>query len=87
MRPNILMLFPDQWRGDWIDAIGDLPLRTPNLDALIKGRLVRPGLDAEPALRTGAILLCNRQGLWPGAGGQQRHGQFAGHADFLCPVA
>lgn len=35
MRPNILMLFPDQWRGDWIGAISDLPLRTPNIDALI----------------------------------------------------
>ncbi|MCA0941643.1 sulfatase-like hydrolase/transferase [Salipiger pacificus] len=35
MQPNILMLFPDQWRGDWIAALGDLPLRTPNIDALI----------------------------------------------------
>ncbi|AEQ51283.1 sulfatase family protein [Pelagibacterium halotolerans] len=35
MRPNILMLFPDQWRADWIGALGGLPLRTPNIDALL----------------------------------------------------
>lgn len=35
MRPNILMLFPDQWRADWLGAFGHLPLRTPNIDALI----------------------------------------------------
>lgn len=35
MRPNILMLFPDQWRADWLGATSDLPLRTPNIDALL----------------------------------------------------
>jgi len=34
MRPNILFLFPDQWRADWICEIPELPLRTPNLDKL-----------------------------------------------------
>lgn len=35
-RPNILFVFPDQWRGDWVGAISPgLPLRTPNIDALI----------------------------------------------------
>ncbi len=33
-RPNILLLFPDQWRFDWTGANKALPLRTPNLDAL-----------------------------------------------------
>ena len=33
-RPNILLLFPDQHRYDWIGANPNLPLRTPNLDAL-----------------------------------------------------
>ena len=34
--PNILFVFPDQWRGDWVGAVSpELPLRTPNLDALI----------------------------------------------------
>ena len=34
-KPNILFLFPDQHRGDWLKcASPDLPLRTPVLDAL-----------------------------------------------------
>ncbi|MFN7919029.1 MAG: sulfatase-like hydrolase/transferase [Bryobacteraceae bacterium] len=32
-RPNILLLFPDQLRGDWIGNPA-IPVRTPNLDAL-----------------------------------------------------
>lgn len=35
-RPNILLLFPDQHRFDWTGANADLPLRTPNLDALAR---------------------------------------------------
>lgn len=35
-RPNILFVFPDQWRGDWVGAASpELPLQTPHLDALI----------------------------------------------------
>ena len=35
-RPNILFVFPDQWRGDWVRALApELPLRTPHLDALV----------------------------------------------------
>ncbi len=34
-RKNILMIFPDQWRGDWINALSNIPLRTPNLNALV----------------------------------------------------
>lgn len=33
-RPNILMLFPDQWRADWLGMFVTLPLRTPNIDAI-----------------------------------------------------
>ena len=33
-RPNILFFFPDQHRFDWLGNNCDLPLRTPNLDAL-----------------------------------------------------
>jgi arylsulfatase A-like enzyme len=33
-RPNILLLFPDQHRYDWLGTNPDLPLRTPNLDGL-----------------------------------------------------
>jgi choline-sulfatase len=34
--PNILLLFPDQWRFDWVSANPNLPIRTPNLDRLAK---------------------------------------------------
>ena len=33
-RPNILFLFPDQHRHDWVGWNPDLPVRTPNLDRL-----------------------------------------------------
>jgi len=35
-RPNILLLFPDQWRFDWMSTNPHLPIRTPNLDRLAK---------------------------------------------------
>ena len=35
-RPNFLFLFPDQHRYDWTGSNRDLPLRTPNLDALAR---------------------------------------------------
>jgi arylsulfatase len=30
-RPNILLFFPDQFRGDWTEMNPDIPVRTPNL--------------------------------------------------------
>lgn len=37
-QPNLLLLFPDQWRWDWLGCetspYGKVPVRTPNLDAL-----------------------------------------------------
>ena len=33
-QPNILFFFPDQHRWDWLGTNPDLPLKTPNLDAL-----------------------------------------------------
>ena len=36
-QPNILFLFPDQHRWDWLGCHGDLDLHTPNLDALAAG--------------------------------------------------
>ncbi len=36
--PNLLFLFPDQWRWDWLGCetspYGKVPVRTPNIDAL-----------------------------------------------------
>jgi len=34
-RPNILMIFPDQWRGDWVHSVSGIPVRTPNIDDLV----------------------------------------------------
>ena len=36
MRPNILFIFPDQWRADWTALNKNLPIRTPNLVQLAK---------------------------------------------------
>ncbi|MCB1019701.1 MAG: sulfatase-like hydrolase/transferase, partial [Acidobacteria bacterium] len=33
-RPNLLLLFPDQWRFDWLGSNPEVPVRTPNVDAL-----------------------------------------------------
>ncbi len=33
-RPNLLLLFPDQWRPDWLGVNPAVPVRTPNVDAL-----------------------------------------------------
>ncbi|MEZ5399475.1 MAG: sulfatase-like hydrolase/transferase [Bryobacteraceae bacterium] len=35
-RPNLLLLFPDQWRPDWGGWNGNLDVRTPNLNTLRK---------------------------------------------------
>ncbi len=35
-RPNILFFFPDQHRYDWVGLNNELPLRTPNLNALAR---------------------------------------------------
>ncbi len=36
--PNVLFLFPDQWRWDWLGCVtspyGKVPVRTPHIDAL-----------------------------------------------------
>lgn len=33
---NILLLFPDQWRPDWLGFLGKVPVRTPHLDSLAR---------------------------------------------------
>ncbi len=35
--PNLLFLFPDQHRPDWLGTNPALPVRTPNIDALARG--------------------------------------------------
>jgi arylsulfatase A-like enzyme len=34
-RPNVLFVFPDQHRHDWVGYDGDVPVRTPTLDSLL----------------------------------------------------
>jgi choline-sulfatase len=34
-QPNILLLFPDQWRFDWMSSNPKLSIRTPHLDKLV----------------------------------------------------
>lgn len=34
MKPNILLVTADQWRGDCLSAVGHQTVRTPNIDAL-----------------------------------------------------
>jgi arylsulfatase len=33
-RPNIVLIFPDEWRWDALGTLGLLPVQTPNLDAI-----------------------------------------------------
>ena len=35
-KPNIVLIFPDEWRGDAIGTLGLLPVQTPNLDTIAK---------------------------------------------------
>ncbi len=39
-QPNLLFLFPDQWRWDWLaceqSPYGKVPVRTPNIDKLVQ---------------------------------------------------
>ena len=47
-KPNILLFFPDQHRGDWT-GFGNGPVHTPNLDALAAGgRAFRNALTPSP---------------------------------------
>ncbi len=53
-RPNILLLFPDQLRFDWLGLNPSVPIRTPNLDALARRgtrftRVVTPSPLCAPA--------------------------------------
>lgn len=48
-RPNILFLLTDQQRGDWFGANTDVPVRTPNMDALgARGILFRNAVCPSP---------------------------------------
>jgi arylsulfatase len=49
-KPDILLIMPDQFRGDSLSAVGHPVVRTPNLDALAKeGVLFRRGYSTAPS--------------------------------------
>lgn len=68
MKPNILLITADQWRGDCLSAMGHPCVRTPNLDALAaEGVLFRkhfagaaPCSPARASLYTGLYQMNHR---------------------------
>lgn len=60
-QPNLLFLFPDQWRWDWIGALDKIPVRTSNID-----RLTREGLLFEQARVNCPLCAPSRAGLATG---------------------
>ena len=36
LKPNVLLICADQWRGDCISGLGHKNVRTPSVDALMK---------------------------------------------------
>lgn len=64
-RPNILLLFPDQHRPDWLGCLGRVPVRTPHLDAL-----AARGLHCRRTYCTSPLCAPSRASL---AGGMRPH--------------
>ncbi|MDI7864854.1 alkaline phosphatase family protein [Rhizobiaceae bacterium n13] len=68
MKPNILLITADQWRGDCLSAVGHPCVRTPNVDALAReGVLFRrhyagaaPCSPARTSLYTGLYQMNHR---------------------------
>ena len=68
MKPNILLVTADQWRGDCLSALGHPTVQTPNVDALAaEGVLFRrhfaaaaPCSPARAAIYTGLLQMNNR---------------------------
>ncbi|MFP4238830.1 MAG: sulfatase-like hydrolase/transferase [Rhodosalinus sp.] len=74
MRPNILLITADQWRGDWLGALG-FPVQTPALDALaaegtLFARHYAPCAPCSPARASlhNGLYQMNHRVVWNGAG-------------------
>ena len=39
-RPNFLLVFPDQHRGDWTELNNKLPVRTPNIKKMARYEII-----------------------------------------------
>ncbi|MFB6296461.1 MAG: sulfatase [Halobacteriales archaeon] len=61
-RPNVLFVFPDQHRPDWVGYHGDVPVRTPTIDALA-GRGVAFRNAVTPAPVCGPARACLASGM------------------------
>ncbi len=64
-RPNILLILCDQLRADWLGCAGQVPVRTPNIDAL-----AATGVRFERAYCTSPVCAPSRASL---AGGVRPH--------------
>lgn len=70
MRPNVLFICADQWRGDCLSALGHPNVRTPNLDALAEDGVLftrhfgqcTPCGPSRTSLLTGLYLMNHRSG-------------------------
>ncbi|WP_315923996.1 alkaline phosphatase family protein [Mesorhizobium sp. SP-1A] len=70
MRPNVLFICADQWRGDCLSALGHPNVRTPNLDALAADGVLfsnhfgqcTPCGPSRTSLLTGLYLMNHRSG-------------------------
>jgi arylsulfatase len=67
--PNLLLLFPDQWRGDWLGcAGGGIPVATPHIDALAtRGIRFAQARTNSPLCSTARACLATGQ-RYPAAG-------------------
>ena len=70
MKPNILLICADQWRGDCISALGHRNVKTPHLDALMADAVTftrhfgqcTPCGPSRTSLLTGMYLMNHRSG-------------------------
>jgi arylsulfatase len=77
-RPNILLIFPDQHRGDWMPGAEGLPLRMPNLR-----QLMEQGTTFTRAATNSPLCVPARACL---ALGQDYEHCGAWNNDFCCPL-
>jgi len=67
-RPNILFLFPDQWRWDWLEGTPGLPVRTPHLATLARrGMHFGHAISPSPLCAPCRACLATGQDFWHGS--------------------
>ncbi len=77
-RPDILLLMPDQWRGDCLSAVGHPVVKTPTLDRLARdGALFRRAYSTCPSCIPARLSLLT--GLHPSTSGLVGYAPIAIH--------